>query len=119
MPRKNMPTATSTINTSHTKTSYVAISRRRVDFPAAPNLGIVPAVADLNNSTLTFTATLVTNSTKRAVVKLVAVNPPGGAVTPADGTLSITLLDMTDPANPVTLPVTETPVDYIDDPGAP
>jgi hypothetical protein len=110
MARKNMPTATSAINTADGSTSYVSIARRRIDFPT--HLDVRPAVADLNNPMLSFTATLKSFTPKRAVVQLTAVNPPGGAVTPADGILSITLFETTGGGD---LPVTETPVDYIND----
>ena len=87
MPRRNMPTAASAVNTCNGKTSYLLVAVRRNDFPA--NLGIVSPVSDLNNAGLTFTATVtpVGNNHKRARVKLVAINPPGGGVTPADGVL--------------------------------
>lgn len=114
MARKNMPTASTAINSVDGKTSYLLVISRRNPFPAT-GLGIVSPVSDLN-STLTFTASLVKNTNKRAHIKLVAVNPvavaAGGAVTPADGVLSITLVD-TNTGD--TLPVTETPVDYVED----
>ena len=117
--REKMPIAKSAINTSHGKSSYVVVRSPIKAFPLPPNLAldpINPVVVDLNNPALTFTPVLVTNDAKHAVLKLVAVNPPGGSVTPSDGILSITMLDLTLPAIPVILPVTETPVDYIDDP---
>jgi hypothetical protein len=55
-------------------------------------------------------------SGSRAAVKLVANNPAGGGITPLDGILSITLIDLTDLTNPRNFGVADAIVDYIDDP---
>ena len=117
MARQNMPIAKSAINSHDGKMSYVVIRNPVNPFPLT-TLTVEPSVADLNNPALTFTATLVKNNANHAIVKLVAINPPGGAVNPIDGLLSITLVDLA-PAIPLVLPVTEAPVDYIDDPAGP
>jgi|SRR5579862_1653717 len=120
MPRNDMPTPSAAINTSHGKTSYVLVTARRADFPdpATPKLSVNPSVPDLNNAALSFTATSVQKTKRRLNVKLVAVNPPGGAVTPLDGVLSITLIDNSG-TTPQIVSVADLPVDYIDDPTAP
>jgi hypothetical protein len=119
MARANLPTGGMSVNSAHTKTSYLLLIARRNPFPTA--LGVNSPVADINNSGLTFTATVVSVAAnqKSAILKLVAINPPGGGIIPLDGILSITLIDQTDLSNPVNIPVADIPVDYVSDPGAP
>jgi hypothetical protein len=72
-------------------------------------------VTDLNNGTLTFTGTALWNkgsTATRLIVKLTGnfEKSVKDDITPVSGLLSITLSDPTS-----SIPVSDTPVDYVDD----
>lgn len=124
MPRQKLHTGSIAVSSRHKTASHIIITAKSKDFPVtAGSLTIISPVTDINNTpdhpNFGFNASVISNTAKKALIQLIAKNPAGGAITPFDGILSITLIDDTDPAAPVTMGVADIPVDYVDDPLAP
>jgi hypothetical protein len=119
MPRQNLHTGVLAVSSRHKTVTHLVLTSRRKDFPAG-TLGIVSPVTDLNisNPSFGFTASVISSTTKRAHIQLIAINPAGGSIIPTDGILSLTLFDNST-ASPPPIPVADIPVEYVDDPTAP
>ncbi|MEI8019956.1 MAG: hypothetical protein WCH39_17265 [Schlesneria sp.] len=122
---KHRPVAAASVVLAPGVPSFVTLVLRPGEtFPAVAFINHPITVEDKeNNTTLIFTASLVTSRTDqhRAILKLYqtkALPTRLSGTVPTDGTLSITLVD-TSSGTSTNMPALEMPVTYIDDPSAP
>jgi hypothetical protein len=120
MAKANKTTGGHCINVTSGKTSYVFLKSHNINFPDPAANTFSAVVKDINND-FTFTAFVVVQMSRpgRLALKLISTLPGGGG-SPTDGLLTVTLTSTSiSSGGNTTLPVSDVPVDYIDDPAGP
>jgi hypothetical protein len=120
MAKANKSTGQHCINVANGKGSYLLLKGHGVDFPDPTANTLDAIVRDINND-FTFAPTVIPQSNpRRLALKLFSNLPAGAGSAPTDGLLTITLVITSNTTSTTTTqPVSDVPVDYINDPTGP